>query len=92
MTQIDVDFKATHNWQVNHDGSAPAMERDGTLNIFKRSSNTRKLQYVNFFGDGDTKSFSAVEHIYPGKTVKKFECGACSEKIWKKAPHTQKKL
>ena len=67
-------FKTSHVCMVNHKGSAPAMERDGTVNIFQRSMSTRNLQYTTFVGDGDTKSFTAIENMYPGKTVVKHEC------------------
>ena len=33
-----------------------------------------KLKYVNFYGDGEAKSFYAVEDIYLDTQVKKFEC------------------
>ena len=49
---------------VNHKGSAPAMERDGTIKIFQRSMSTRNLQYTTFVGDGDTKSFTAIENMF----------------------------
>ena len=50
------------------------MENEGTVEIFKRSVQRNKLRYIHFYGDGDTKSFSSVKHIYPGRTVTKFEC------------------
>lgn len=68
-------FQASHACRNNHKGSAPAMEKDGTIRIFKRSIDRHKLRYMNFYGDGDTKSFYAIEDIYPKyRKVKKFEC------------------
>ena len=32
------------------------------------------LRYVNFYGDGDSKRFTAVKHIYPGFICEKYEC------------------
>ena len=52
----------------------PAMEAEGTVNIFKRSMEKKGLRYVNFYGDGDSKSFSSVENIYSGIKVTKYEC------------------
>ncbi|GFV48544.1 uncharacterized protein TNCV_5068291 [Trichonephila clavipes] len=40
---------------AKHIGSSGAMEPLGVYRIFKRSVEMRKLQYVNFFGDGDSK-------------------------------------
>ena len=34
-----------------------------------------KLYYTSFYGNGDSKAYSAVKDIYgPGKPIKKFEC------------------
>ncbi|GFS61467.1 uncharacterized protein TNCV_4311951 [Trichonephila clavipes] len=41
-------------------GSSGAMEPW----VFERSIEMRKLQYVNFFGDGDSKGYAAVKDIY----------------------------
>lgn len=59
---------------INHKGSAPAMEVFGTKNIFERSLAKHNLRYIYLLGDGDTKSFTAVENIYPGIKVNKLEC------------------
>ena len=32
------------------------------------------MRYMNFYGDGDTKSFYAIENIYPERKVRKYEC------------------
>ena len=32
------------------------------------------MRYMNFYGDGDTKSFYAIENIYPERTVRKYGC------------------
>ncbi|GFX95025.1 hypothetical protein TNCV_3046571 [Trichonephila clavipes] len=42
------------------------MEPLGVYRIFERSSEMRKLQYVNFFGDGDSKGYASVKDIYGG--------------------------
>ncbi|GFY06471.1 uncharacterized protein TNCV_412211 [Trichonephila clavipes] len=34
----------------------------------------RKLQYVNFLGDGDSKGYASVKYIYAKNTVAKYEC------------------
>ena len=69
-------FRASHEpgCMINHKGSAPAMEVEGTKAMFNRSLKRSGLRYINFLGDGDTKSFVAVENTYPGMKVKKFEC------------------
>lgn len=57
-----------------HKGSAPAMEVEGTKRIFGRSIQKFNLRYSEFYGDGDSKSFSSVEHFYQGLIVVKKEC------------------
>jgi hypothetical protein len=62
----------------NHTGSAGSMEPQGMLDIFRRSVATRKLRYVHFLGDGDSKTFKCISEaqppIYPGITIDKLEC------------------
>lgn len=41
----------------NHSGSAGSMEVKGMLNIFQRSEAKYDAQYLNYIGDGDTKTF-----------------------------------
>ncbi|GFU00613.1 uncharacterized protein TNCV_4817891 [Trichonephila clavipes] len=50
------------------------MELVGVYRIFERSAEMRKLQYVQFFGDGDSKHYDAVKNVYDENSVKKFEC------------------
>ena len=65
-----------HTCKANFDGSAPAMEPEGAKRIFARSQEKHGLLYTKFCGDGDSKSFPAVEKIYKGegKMVEKLEC------------------
>ena len=50
------------------------MEALGAVSIFSRSEANHQLWYLNFYGDGDSKSFSSVQNIYPGHKVIKYEC------------------
>ena len=50
------------------------MEKDVTVKMFKRSIDRQKMRYMNFYGDGDTKSFYAIENIYPERKVRRYEC------------------
>ena len=68
------EWKMTHECCLNYHGSAPGMELVGTKRIFARSIEKHEMRYVNLYGDGDTKSYSAVKDIYPGLKVKKLEC------------------
>ena len=67
-------LKQNHICSINHHGSAPKMEQEGVERIFGRSINKNKIRYTEYYGDGDTKSFSAVENVYGEKTVIKREC------------------
>ena len=49
---------------LNYKGSAPNMEKAGAVSIFQRSIEKNGLRYTTFYGDGDSKSFNAVENIY----------------------------
>lgn len=64
--------------EQNHTGSAGAMEPLGMLSIFRRSIDKRRLRYVHFLGDGDSKTFKAVSEadppVYPGVAIQKLEC------------------
>ena len=51
------------------------MEKIGAINIFKRSVEKHGLYYTLFYGDGDSKCYTAVKNIYgPNKPVTKYEC------------------
>ena len=64
-------LKRLHICSINRHGSAPKMEQEGVESIFGRSINKNKLRYTEYYGDGDTNSFSAVENVYGEKSVKK---------------------
>lgn len=73
------EWKAEHKdkCKANYSGSAPAMEPEGAKQMFGRSVSSYGLQYNEFYGDGDSKSFTAVEHVYEkdhGVVVEKKEC------------------
>ncbi|GFS55764.1 uncharacterized protein TNCV_4497571 [Trichonephila clavipes] len=50
------------------------MEPVGAYRLFERSRETRKLEYVEFYGDDDSKSHLAVKDIYGIDSVRKYEC------------------
>ena len=61
--------------KANYSGSAPSMETEGVKRIFERSEVTHKLQYMEYFGDGDSKAFNEVQNIYRNNVeVVKKEC------------------
>ena len=66
-----------HECDINHEGSsAGSMEAAGIVECFMSFEDDRKLRYINYIGDGDSKSYSdAVAHDpYHGKRVRKLEC------------------
>ena len=63
-------WKENHNCKINHHGSTSGMEVTGTKRIFQRSINKNKLQYIELYGDGDSKSYSSVKDVYENITVK----------------------
>ena len=62
-------MKSLHVCNLNYRGSAPFMEVIGAQRMFSRSISQNKLRYVNYYGDGDCKSYSYVKDNYPGITV-----------------------
>ena len=68
------EWKENHTCLRNHSGSAGAMEITGSTRIFKRSMEKNSLYYSEYYGDGDSKSFTKVKDTYEGLTVKKLEC------------------
>jgi hypothetical protein len=62
--------------KANYSGSSASMETVGVKKIFGRSQEKYKLQYTEYFGDGDSKGFSEVQDIYSKESVKvvKKEC------------------
>ena len=50
------------------------MEVTGVERIFGRSIEKEFLRYTEYYGEGDPKSFAAVENVYGEKMTKKQEC------------------
>ncbi|GFW05000.1 uncharacterized protein TNCV_597941 [Trichonephila clavipes] len=50
------------------------MEIVGVSRIFLRSEKNHRLQYTQYYGDGDSKSFMSVKDTYGLNRVTKFEC------------------
>ena len=70
-------WKADHTkCKANFQGSAPAMEPEGADRIFRRSVELHNLRYNEFYGDGDSKSYSRVKDVYQdaGIEIEKKEC------------------
>lgn len=59
-----LQWKADHVCQKNHKRSTPVMESEGAVRVFSRSINKHRLRYMQFYGDGDSKSFAADENTY----------------------------
>ena len=58
-------FQQRHtDCKANFKGSAPAMEPEGVMHIFQRSFAKHGLHYTQYYGDGDSKSYSSVKNIY----------------------------
>lgn len=67
---------------INHKGSAGKMEVDAILEMFGRSEEKYGVRYINYVGDGDTKTFKAILDASPYEDVevKKSECVGHVEK------------
>lgn len=58
----------------NHKGSSGSMEVFGAYRMFDRSLDSRDLKYAEYYGDGDSKAYTAVKDIYGEDSVTKLEC------------------
>ena len=71
-------WKESHAAQcsMNFDGSAPAMEPHGTLQLFQRSLQYN-LRYTHLISDGDSKTFSLLSRLQPygqEHPIQKLDC------------------
>ena len=75
-------FRADHKCAINVEGSAGAMKSTGVVQCFQESEDFHKVRIINFIGDGDSKSHSAVIEANPylGTIVQKLECVGHVEK------------
>ena len=85
LTSMKNSFKLIHelNCVINHHGSPGSKEVDGLTECFQGPEKDRKLRYIDYLGNGDSKSFLEISKldIYPQKQVKKLECvGWCYSK------------
>lgn len=71
----------------NHKGSASSMETIGAYRIFEWSENLRKLQYTDYYDDGDSKAYESVKNMYEPNTVNKLKC---PEKGWESSAKVKK--
>ena len=67
-------WRNSHVCKFNYKGSAGGMEVEEAKRVINRSVEKYNLRYVEFLGDGDSKSFISVKDTYPEVTVKKLEC------------------
>lgn len=68
------EWKESHmeECEVTHEGSAGKMEVDAATEMFSRSINKNDVEYTNYIGDGDCKTFKGIVEKHP--SVKKKEC------------------
>lgn len=50
------------------------MECVGAERVFGLSIERLNLRYVDFLGDGESKSYASVKDIYPNLQIKNLEC------------------
>nr|XP_047137518.1 uncharacterized protein LOC124814020 [Hydra vulgaris] len=87
------EWRNSHICKMNYVGSAGRMECEGASRIFQRSIKKHKLQYINFLGDGDSKSYNSVKDVYPNIKVNKLECvGHYQKRVGTRLRNLKKKL
>ena len=62
--------------QANHEGSAGKMEVDAVVEMFQRSESLHNAKYINYIGDGDSKTYRGIVDANPYEdiVVAKKEC------------------
>ena len=50
---------------ANHEGSAGKMEVDAITEMFQRSQQRYNVKYVNYIGDGDSKTYTGIVNALP---------------------------
>ncbi|XP_039302928.1 uncharacterized protein LOC120357167 [Solenopsis invicta] len=73
------EWKKEHgdNCHLNHQGSAGKMEVDAVVEMFKKSEEQYNVRYINYIGDGDSKTYKGIVESKPyGENVqiRKKEC------------------
>lgn len=80
----------------NHSGSAGKMEVDGVIEMFERSMDLHNVRYLEYIGDGDSKTFSnlAEKNIYGDDfPVQKLECVLhVGKRMYKRLKDAKKKV
>ena len=78
------DMLERHPCKANYQGSAPSLETEGIKRILWRSEETRKLQYTEYFADGDSKAYNEVENAYENIHVEKRNALVMSRKEFRR--------
>ena len=60
------EWKNAHICRFNYESLAGGMEAEGAKRVSVRSIDKRKLRYVEYLGDGDTKMYVNVKYTYQG--------------------------
>lgn len=78
----------------NHEGSAGKMEVDAVTEMFLRSEEKFGVKYVNYIGDGDSKTYKAILNVNPygeETPVVKSECvGHVEKRMWSRLQNVKK--
>lgn len=66
-TQEYEDWLETHtsDCTANHEGSSGKMEVAGVIEMLKRSEEKYSVKYINYIGDGDSKTYSGIVNSAP---------------------------
>ena len=82
-SHLDKESMEYQTWKANHSqclanfkGSAPAMEPEGAVRIFRRSEELHRLRYTELYGDGDSKTYNQIKDVYKEQNIEvvKQEC------------------
>ena len=65
------EWRNSHIYKYNYQGSAGGMEIEGANRVFECSISKYKRRYTEVLDDGVSKSFLTVKNVYPETEVKK---------------------
>ena len=67
-------WRNSHICKFNYVVTAGGMQTEGAKRVFQRCFEEYNLCYVEYLGDGDSKSYLSIKNVYEGLEIKSLEC------------------
>ena len=63
-------WRNSHICKFNYVVTAAGMQTEGAKRVFQRCFEEYNLCYVEYLGDGDSKSYLSIKNVYEGLEIK----------------------